>query len=161
MCPSHLTWNSLSGKSRRILFGVQEQGKKFLSRKILVSIEAERHVDYIFSDMHRLFSSVIIWSFKYWTVKCAIVYFVTIIRIAIEVGFVLASTNIIIRLFYVCILHLIMLGLGYNDRILWKPNELIRIRAYISCYTYRFAYSIPVKNNIHLVSWLAEINSIV
>ena len=39
-------------KSQRIFFDVQVQGTKFLSRKILGNIDAERHYDYIFfSDM--------------------------------------------------------------------------------------------------------------
>ena len=35
-------------KSQRIIFGVQEQSTKFLSRKILVNIDAEGHYYYFF-----------------------------------------------------------------------------------------------------------------
>ena len=38
--------------SQPILFDVQDKGTKFLSRKIFVNIDSERHFDYIFSDMH-------------------------------------------------------------------------------------------------------------
>ena len=50
-----ITWNSLPDifkLSQRILFNVQEQGTKFLSKKILENIDAGRHYDCIsFSDM--------------------------------------------------------------------------------------------------------------
>ena len=54
-------------KSQRILFDVQKQGTIFVSRKILVNIDAEHHNDYIyFSDIeHPPFSNVIVLGFKY------------------------------------------------------------------------------------------------
>ena len=37
--------------SQNIIFNVQEQGMKFLSKKILVNIDADRHFDSFFSDI--------------------------------------------------------------------------------------------------------------
>ena len=48
-----ITWNSLPDIFKvNVSFKVQEQGMKFLSRKILENIDAGRHYDCIFSEMH-------------------------------------------------------------------------------------------------------------
>ena len=52
-----ITWNSLYSrciKSQRILFDVQKQGTKFVSRKILGNVDAESQYDF-FDIQHLLF----------------------------------------------------------------------------------------------------------
>ena len=88
---SIITWHSSTCciKSQRVHFGVQEQRTKFLSGKILVNIDAERHFDHFFPICIYGFSNAIVLGFEFWTVKSAIVSFVVIIEIAIVIGFVL------------------------------------------------------------------------
>ena len=76
MCPSQLYGNmeffSRFVLRQCIIFIVQEQGTKFLFRKILGNIDAGRPFDCIFSDMHAstvFLSSVIVFGFEYCTVK--------------------------------------------------------------------------------------------
>ena len=90
-------------KSQPILFIVQEQGKKFLSKKKLENIDAVHHYDcnFFWHACIYGFSSVIVFSFEYGTVIFQIVSFVIIIRImrnVTVVGYVLVSGTIIVRL---------------------------------------------------------------
>ena len=73
-------------KTQRIIFDVQEQGTKFVSRSILEYFAAEHMYLYV-----KLFYVL---SIELW--KIPIVSFVIIIRFAIVIGFVLASRIIII-----------------------------------------------------------------